>query len=216
VKKQQEKQDVLNKAKEELQKDLDDNEAYLKSEEYTKADAIYNQVEALITQSLEGLKQVRGVSFDEVTERKKLEDIFYQDPSTPETSAETYEQKIEKAMQSLYGNPPVTTVSDALRKKYGKGKGLWTGEVNGIISDYIHSNKVWREIVGKNEGQAIANFQNLLEPLFAKQGKKFNVIEGTDVAALQENMRNNMNSIKGFYNYHEDGGAFYRECLMIF
>jgi hypothetical protein len=125
-----------------------------------------------------------------------------------------------KYVQSLFGDPVVTTVSDALRKKYGKGKGLWTKEINGVERDYFNSNQVWRESVGNNEGQILANFQGLLSVLFKellsvlfKEQEKTFKLEGTDVSALQKNMAENMESIDGFRNYHNDGGRFYKYCL---
>jgi hypothetical protein len=118
-----------------------------------------------------------------------------------------------KYVQSLFGDSVVTTVSEALREEYGNGKRLWTEEINGVKRDYIKSNQVWREIVGDNEGQILADFQGLLSVLFKERGKTFNLIEGTDVGALQKNMEENIYAIDRFRNYHNDGGRFYKYCL---
>lgn len=85
---------------------------------------------------------------------------------------------------------------------------------NGIQKDiYIHKNDEWREIVGANEWLILADFQKFVKALFEEQGKEFTLIEGTDVKALQENMKENMDNIDGFYNKHYDGGILYNVCL---
>jgi hypothetical protein len=77
VKRQQQRQAFLDERKEQLDRDLNDNEAYLNSEEYTEALAQSKRVETIIIQALADLKRLKGSSFDEVAEKRKLEDVFY-------------------------------------------------------------------------------------------------------------------------------------------
>jgi hypothetical protein len=169
------------------------------------------------------------VKTTEVTQQKKDNVIYILNETftTPETTIETYKQQLGKIFPSLFGDPPVTTVSDALREKY-KGKGIWTKttediyKVNGVNveNDYINVNKIWKEeIVRENEGQILADFQKLLAALFKQQGKNFPLIKGkkgTKVEALQKNMEENMKNIDGFSDQHNDGGILYNLCMKIF
>jgi hypothetical protein len=203
---------LLNQQKE-LSEALENNkisqaelERYCETDDFKKAEEAVKEYETLI----ENMMKEKGVT------RKVAEEFIYglnETSVAPETITETYEQQLGKYVPSLFGDPVETTVSDALRKKYGEGKGLWTKKINGIERDYINSNKAWREIVGENEGQLLADFQKLLSVLFKQKGWEFKLIKGTDISALQKNMAENMESINGFRDYHNDGGRFYKYCL---
>jgi len=94
VENQKRNEEQILRKQDELKRILDENEAYLQSEEYTKALAEYNEIERIITQNLEILEKVKGDSFDKATERKKLEDQFYSISinEAPETIKETLEE----------------------------------------------------------------------------------------------------------------------------